>query len=544
MARVSIVGAGVAGLATAALLAADGHAVDVFEQNAEVGGRVGRIDRDGFRFDTGPSWYLMPEVYDHFFALLGTSSAAELDLRPLDPAYTVFSDPRRTARAAGAGVSATTPEAAATPVTIPRGRDRVNAVFEAREAGSGLRLSRHLASATQAKAMAERFFLYNPFLTPRSLLDRAVLGSLPRLVGLVTESLTRRTERIVADPRLRQILQYPAVFLGTDPRRAPAIYHLMSALDLDEGVDYPLGGFRTIVDALTRVAERAGARLHTSAPVDRIDTEAAGRRSRVTGVRWRDSETVAHRTPADIVVSAADLHHTETQLLAPADRDHTDAWWSRLTSGPGAVIVLLGVEGQLPQLPHHSLFFASDWAANFDAIFGRRQRIPYPASLYVCRPSATDPTVAPPGCENLFVLVPIPADVGLGAGGPEGAGDALIERVADRAIAQIADWAGIPELPARIRVRHTIGPADFAQNWHSWLGGMLGPAHTLRQSAMFRARNRSRSVAGLYFAGGTTAPGVGVPMCLISAEVVCKHLRGDASPGPLPVGERRGRRPR
>ncbi|GAA1629108.1 MULTISPECIES: phytoene desaturase family protein [Brevibacterium] len=527
MSRVSVIGAGVAGLATACLLARDGHQVTVLEKNAEVGGRVGRIERSGFRFDTGPSWYLMPEVFDHFFALMGTSASAELDLTLLDPAYTVFTDPSATS--------------GSDPVTIPAGRERVLDVLESLETGARQRLEAYLASAADAKTMAERFFLYNPFTAPSSVLERSVLIALPRLVRLLTESLAHRAEATVVHPRIRQILQYPAIFLGTDPRAAPAIYHLMSTLDLDEGVQYPKGGFRTIIDALERLARASGVDIRTSATVESIDTDAAGddstrRRARptVTGLTWTDAAGKRRSDDADIVVSAADLHHTETALLAADERTYPEPWWDTVTSGPGAVLVLLGVDGQLPELAHHSLFFTPDWEVNFDDIFGSRPRLPHPASLYVCRPSATDVTVAPDGQENLFVLVPVPADPGLGEGGPEGTGDPLIERTADRAIDQIARWAGIPDLRERIVVRHTIGPTDFAADYNSWLGGMLGPAHTLRQSAMFRPQNRSRTVDGLYYAGGTTAPGVGVPMCLISAEVVLKHIRGDQTPGPLP----------
>lgn len=131
------------------------------------------------------------------------------------------------------------------------------------------------------------------------------------------------------------------------------------------------------------------------------------------------------------------------------------------------------------------------------------------------------------------MLVPVPADPAIGHGGADGAGSRVVEEVADRVIAQIADWAGIPDLAERIVLRHTIGPADFARDLHSWRGGMLGPAHILSQSAMFRAQNASRRVRGLYYAGATTAPGVGVPMCLISAELVLKRIRGDHSPGPI-----------
>lgn len=529
--RTGIIGGGAAGLATAILLAREGHSVDLFEKNPHLGGRIGVFERDGFRFDTGPSWYLMPEVFEHFFALAGTSADAELDLRTLDPGYTVFSPPGPVDAISGA-------PGRMRELTIPQGRSRVRATFDSVERGTGDALDDYLVSAEHTKELALARFLYNPFTSPRSLLHRDILGALPKLVRQLVTSLAGFAEASFHDPVLRQILQYPAIFLGTDPRRAPAIYHLMSTLDLDQGVSYPMSGFHTIIDALVRLADRSGVRLHTGTAVTHIDTEAApgrGRtRRRVTGLSWTDGAGRAHTHSADVVVSAADLHHTETRLLDSEDQTFPERSWTSVTSGPGAVLVFLGIEGELEALPHHSLFFTEDWAANFDAIFGSTQKIPSPASIYVCRPSATDPTVAPPGHENLFLLIPVPADAGLGAGGDDGGGDPRIETAADRAINQIARWADIPDLRQRIRVRRTQGPTDFAEGFNSWLGGMLGPAHTLRQSAMFRRQNSSK-VDGLFYAGATTAPGVGVPMCLISAELVLKRLRGDSSPGPLPT---------
>jgi phytoene desaturase len=193
------------------------------------------------------------------------------------------------------------------------------------------------------------------------------------------------------------------------------------------------------------------------------------------------------------------------------------------------------VRGAVPQLAHHSLFFTQDWSRNFSDIFGAEARIPEPASSYVSRPSATDPTVAPAGCESLFVLVPVPADVTLGSGGVDGDGDPAIEKVADAAVDQIASWANVPDLRSRIVVRRTFGPGDFADDFNAWSGGALGPAHTLRQSAVFRTGNVSRKVSGLYYAGASTLPGIGLPMCLISAELVVKRLRRDRSAKPLEV---------
>ena len=521
MTRVIVIGGGIAGLATSALLAHEGHEVTVLERNPRLGGRAGIVAEQGFRFDTGPSWFLMREVFDHFFDLLGTSTEAQLDLRLLDPGYQVFSEPdaidgRRT-------------------VTVPHGIDAVAAVFERLEPGAGAAVRKYVKSAGRTAQAAINRFLYNPFTRVTSVLGRDVLRASPTLLRLLSTSLEKFIERRFGHPSLRRILVYPAVFLGTDPKRAPAIYHLLSAFDLDQGVFYPMGGFWTLVERLETLARRAGATVVVSAEVNEVLTEDEGGRLAARGVRWVDSEGAARTFRADAVVSAADLHHTETELLARRARSYPESWWAKVDSGPGAIIALLGIEGSVPQLGHHSLFFTDDWDANLQAIFGTDTEVPDPASLYVSKTSATDPTVAPDGCENLFVLIPVPPDVEIGCGGRDGDGAPEVEAAVDAAIERIGDWAGIEDLRGRIRLRRTIGPADFAQDFHSWKGGMLGPSHTLRQSAFLRAQNKSRRVDGLYFAGATTAPGIGVPMCLISAELVAKRIRGDHTPGPTPV---------
>jgi phytoene desaturase len=515
--RVVVVGGGVAGLATAALLAGDGHDVELLEQRADLGGRAGLWERDGFRFDTGPSWWLMPEVFDHFYAMLGTTTAEQVDLVTLDPGYRVFFEEHE-------------------PLDVARSESANRRLFESVEPGGGRALGAYLDSAREVYDLAVDRFLYTSFESTAAYTGWRLVRSAPRLAGLLTRSLEAFVSARFDDVRLRQVLGYPAVFLGSSPDRAPAMYHLMSALDLADGVRYPLGGFTTLVESLERLARERGVRVRTGCAATAVETRARrarrGPRAEVTGVRFVDGTGVEDVLTADVVVGATDLHHVETGLLPEDLQTYPESYWDKAVSGPGAVLVNLGVRGALPQLEHHSLFFTADWQRNFDAIFDTPSRVPDPASIYVCRPSATDAAVAPADHENLFVLVPVPPDPGIGRGGEDGAGDPTVEAVADRAIAMVAEWAGVPDLAERIVVRRTVGPGDFVADLNAWSGGALGPAHVLRQSAFFRAGNASRKVAGLFYAGHATVPGVGLPMCLISAELVLKRLRGDRSTGP------------
>ncbi|MEY4560381.1 MAG: phytoene desaturase, partial [Actinomycetota bacterium] len=195
------------------------------------------------------------------------------------------------------------------------------------------------------------------------------------------------------------------------------------------------------------------------------------------------------------------------------------------------LLMYLGVKGKIDQLDHHTLLYTKDWGKNFAKVFRKadgKSEVPDPASLYICNPSKTDPSVAPEGMENIFVLVPAAADVGIG-----GAGDASFEAAADKVIDQIAQWCEIPDLKDRIVVRRTMGPRDFQNELNAWSGTALGMAHTLRQSAFFRPKNYSKKLKNLFYVGHNTIPGIGLPMCLIGAELVYKHLTDDRSSGPI-----------
>ncbi|WP_434923029.1 phytoene desaturase family protein [Glutamicibacter sp. PAEs-4] len=509
---VVVIGAGFSGLASAGLLAARGCKVTVIEQQPHPGGRSGRLEREGFRFDTGPSWYLMPEVFEHWFRLMGTSTSEQLQLRELDPGYRVFFQHRDAPVDVGTGAAA-------------------SALFDALEPGSAPALARYLRTAKEGYELALEHFLYDDFSSLTGLLHLKILRRAPQLAKLLATSLAGHAARRFASTEIRQLLGYPAVFLGSSPKRTPALYQLMSHLDLADGVKYPMGGFAAVADAMAALAQKHGASIHLSATATAIETS-PGKNPRVTAVRWIDEHGKAQRTEATHVIGAADVRHLDGELLPEELQTHTAKSFQRKDPGPSAVLLCLGVKGHLPQLEHHNLLFTTDWDENFSRI-RNGQALQEETSIYVCKPSATDPDVAPEGCENLFILVPAPAVPGWGMGAADGAGAEMVEAVADAAIDQLASWAGIEDLRSRIVVRQSIGPGDFAAQYGAFKGGALGLAHTLGQSAMLRPGNRSATVRGLHYAGSTVRPGIGVPMCLISGELAAKAVLGVPGAGPM-----------
>lgn len=506
MKKAVVIGGGVAGLATTALLLRDGYEVHLVEQNEQLGGRAGTIELDGFRWDTGPSWYLMPDAMSHFFQLCGTTIEEHLDLVSLEPAYRVIDEHNER-------------------IDVISDIDVMAELFESREPGAGAKLRAYIDSATKVYNLAVDGFLYTNFTNFIPYLSPGVLRLLPQLLASLSTSLKVKVNAQFRDAKLRQILSYPAVFLSSDPSTTPALYHLMSHTDLVQGVHYPRGGFTAFIKALISLIDDAV--LHLGTPVTAITTN--GRNA--TGVQV-GSEFI----DADIVVSCADQHHTETQLLPAALRTKPEKTWQHKQPGLSTVLVLAGVKGKLPELLHHTLLFSSDWDDDFRTVFeGFHADFPASESIYISKTSATDTDVAPAGHENLFILVPVPADTSIGHGSAYGEESELVGRIAAAAIDQIGRWAGIDDFQERIVVQRTIGPADFADRYNSWSGGSIGPSHTLAQSAFFRGSNKSRKVDGLYYAGATTVPGVGVPMCLISAENVLKRLHGDKSVGPTQI---------
>lgn len=495
--KVCIIGAGLGGIATAGYLARAGYDVAVYEQLSYLGGRAGVLKIKGFTFDIGPSWYLMPEVFEHYFNLMGTTTAEQLDLIRLDPSYKVFFSN-------------------GDPIVIRPDQSHNYTVFEAIEPGAGDRLRKYARQAGTTYDLALKHFLYTNFQSIGDVLKPDIIKNSYTLTRLALTSYHHEVSRFFKDSRLQRTLEYSAVFLGASPFGTSGIYTLMGALDYRDGVYYPKGGMYTLVERMVECARQAGVTFHTSSPVTRIICQ----NGRTQGLELATGKVVQ----SDIVISNADLHFTETKLLEPQYQTYPERYWSSRNSGPSALMIYAGIKGLLPQLEHHDLLFVDEWRQNFEAIYTNK-RIPNPASIYLSRATATDPQFAPPGHEALVALVPFPANMQID--------NDEYEQIANTYLANIEQMTGISDLRQRIVVRQLMTPNDFGSRYNSWQLNSIGPAHTLRQTALLRTGNRSKKLNNLYYVGGATIPGVGMPMVVIGAELVYKHIAGIRRGGPV-----------
>ncbi|GAA0538474.1 phytoene desaturase family protein [Halorubrum ejinorense] len=484
---VVVIGGGFGGLSTACYLADAGADVTLLEKNEQLGGRASRLEVDGFKFDMGPSWYLMPDVFERFFGHFGRSPDEFYELERLDPHYRVFwKDGDR--------------------VDVLPDRDKNREIFESYEPGAGEAFDAYLAESERTYDIGMEHFVYEDRPRLRDYVDTDVLRYSWGLSLL--GKMQGHVEDYFDHPKLQQLMQYTLVFLGGSPTNTPALYNLMSHVDYNMGVYYPDGGIGAVVDGIVELAEDLGVEFVTDAAVTGIE----GR----YGAFAVDTEN-GGRYLADRVVSDADYAHTEQALLPERKRQYTEEYWESRTYAPSAFLLYLGVEGDVPDLEHHTLVLPTDWDEHFEQIFDDPEWPDDPA-YYLCVPSKTDDTVAPEGHSNLFALVPIAPGL---ADTPE-----IRNRYRDLVIDDIAENTGT-DLRGRVVVEETFSVDDFAERYNSYAGSALGLAHTLTQTSLLRPPHTSDAVDGLYFTGSTTTPGIGVPMCLISGQLTAEAMADD-----------------
>jgi phytoene desaturase len=508
--RAVVVGSGFGGLAVAIRLAAAGHEVTVLEKRDRIGGRAYQYELEGFRFDGGPTVLTAPFMFEELFALAGERLADHVQLVALDPFYRSF-DADGLAFDHHASESGMLAEVAARSPSDVAGFQRL-----------GRRIS----------GIFDAFYPYTerPMMRPQ-----VMLAMLPYLLQhRAMLDVSRLVDSCVRDPFLRQALSFHPLLIGGDPARTPALYSLIVEFERRWGVHYALGGTGALVTALGGLLERLGGRIVLGADVDRVLV----RDGRAVGVQLSDSTTYA----GDVVVSNADPGFTYGTLLAGEPRARpARARMRQARQSMSLHVLYFGADRTWPDsaLAHHNMLFARDQHSAMRRVFpsrmGGRTRAPaggVPVAedmfLYVHVPTRTDPSVAPPGCEALYVLVATQAR-------PEPAPDPLQEQALVRsAVLDLLDRRYMPGLSEHIVVEHAIGPEHFRDVLNSPQGAAFSLQPTLFQSGWFRPHNRSRSIEDLYLVGAGTHPGAGVPAVLasgkIAAELIASRLAGPRMP--------------
>jgi 1-hydroxy-2-isopentenylcarotenoid 3,4-desaturase len=485
-----VIGAGYSGLSMAALLAKDGWQVTVLEKNDEIGGRARLWKTKGFSFDMGPSWYLMPEVFERFFELFDRKREDFFELRRLDPYYKVFFSPEDTALL----------------------RPDLNAnieLFESFEKGGGNQFRKYVDEATYKYDIAISTFLYREYRKLTDFFDRQVVFEGTKLH--IFSKLDKYVRRYFSDRRARQILEYTMVFLGTDPKSAPALYSIMSHVDMQGGVFFPKDGMAGVAEGIAGLCRDLGVTIITGQDVKKIT---------VSGGRASGVETADTSYPADLVVSGADYQHVESDLIDAAHRSYSSSYWNKRVVAPSMFIIYLGLGRKLKNLEHHNLYFQEDWGEHFKTIF-EKPAWPQKPCFYLSVISKTDPETAPEGGENIFLLVPT-------AAGLDDSDDAQREQYYEHVIKHVEEITG-EDFHSDILVKRIFSQRDFSGDYHAFKGTALGLSHTLMQTAVFRPAHRSRKISNLYHVGQYTHPGVGVPMALISSEIVAGEIRREFS---------------
>jgi len=499
---VAVIGGGLGGLAAACTLAARGHRVRLFEKNPWLGGKVAVLERDGFRFDMGPTILILPSVLRRIFAEAGRELEDYLELVPLEPQWRSFFDDGSVLDLMGE-------------------EEAMASHLEGFAPGSAPGYRKFLSLSERLHDISERYFLWRSIGSVRDTFD---LGSSFRL-GVLKDLWAMRMGRSVAgtvrshirEPRVAQMVDHFTQYVGSAPDASPAVLCGIAHMQTSEGVWYPLGGTRAVPEALERLARELGVEIHTGTGVERIVVDD----EKVVAVETDRGE----RFPVSAAVSNCDAVRTHRELLAArtglakraAARFEKRRSYEPACSG---VVLYLGLDRAYDHLEHHNFVFSRDPEAEFDAIYRRGEPAPDP-TCYLCAPARTEPAVAPEGGEALYVLVHTPYLR------PEHDWSEMLPRYRRVILDKLKRTGGLEDLEDRIVTEAVLTPQDIHDRYRVLNGAIYGLASHGKIHGAFKPANRSPDVEGLYLAGGAAHPGPGMPMVMMSGWIAADALDRD-----------------
>jgi phytoene desaturase len=482
--KVIVIGAGFAGLAAATKLADEGYEVRILEKNSVAGGRARLFEEDGFKFDMGPSWYWMPDIFERYFAEFNKKPSDYYDLIRLDPSYkVVFSATEET--------------------NLPADMTELENLFESIESGSRYQLRKFLEESEYKYRVGIGDFVWKPSLSITEFFDFRLVSKAFSLD--LFASFGKYIRKFFKSERLLQIMEFPILFLGATPKDTPALYSLMNYADIALGTWYPMGGMHEIIKAMVALAEEKGVKINLGEAVKSIKVE---------GNQAKTVKTDLGEYKADIVIGGADYQHIEQKLLDESHRNYSTKYWDSRVMAPSSILYYLGVNRRVDKLTHHNLFFDEDFNQHAHEIY-TEPKMPSKPLFYVSAPSKTDKSVAPEGCENLFILIPIAPDLE--------DGEDIREKYYQIVMERLEKFVG-HSVRENVVYKRSFAVSDFKNDYNSFRGNAYGLANTLLQTAFLKPSLKNKKVKNLFYTGQLTVPGPGVPPSLISGLVVANQV--------------------
>ena len=479
--KINIIGSGFSSLAAACYLAKEGNEVTVFEKNNTIGGRARQLKKEGFTFDIGPTLYWMPDVFERFFADFDKKPSDYYELIKLAPAYQVYF-----------GINNF--------ITIADNLSEIVKTFENIEKGSGKKLTSFIKEAQDNYNIAIKDLVYRPGVSPLELVTLETAKKVNQFFGNISNDIRKKFK----NKKLVQILEFPVLFLGAKPSDTPSFYSFMNFADFGLGTWHPKNGMYSVILAMEQLALELGVKITTNANVTKINVQ----NNKAVSITVNEIEE-----KADVILSGADYHHSET-LLDENYRVYSEKYWNKKIFAPSSLLFYVGFNKKIYNVEHHSLFFDVDFDVHESDIYDN-PKLPEEPLFYASFPSKTDQNAAPKDCEAGIFLIPL-------APGLEDTPE-LREKYFNKIISRFENITQ-QAVQKNIICKESFCVNDFIKEYNSYKGNAYGLANTLLQTAFLRPKLKSKKVNNLYFTGQLTVPGPGVPPSLISGKLVSELI--------------------
>ncbi|MEA5427316.1 phytoene desaturase family protein [Arcicella lustrica] len=482
--KVIVIGSGFSGLSVATSLADKGYEVTILEKNSVAGGRARVFQAKGFTFDMGPSWYWMPDVFDNYFAKFNKKTSDYYDLVRLDPSYSVILEGNET-------------------INLPASINKLGDLFESMEVGSKEKFQEFLRQAEYKYDVGINQFVWKPSTSITEFLSLKLLYDVVRLD--VFQSFASHIRKFFKDEKILKMMEFPILFLGATPENTPAMYSLMNYAEMKLGTWYPMGGMFKIVEGMVKLAEEKGVKILLNQDVQKIEVIDGSAKKVITN----QGEFMA-----DVIVASADYHHVEDKLLGEEYRNYDEEYWKKRVMAPSSLLFYLGINKRIPKLLHHNLFFDEDFKVHAHEIYTAPQW-PSKPLFYASAPTKTDESIAPEGCENVFLLIPVAPDLE--------DSEEIREKYYHIIMERLEKYCGVSIRDAVV-FKRSYAHSDFKADYNAFRGNAYGLANTLMQTALLKPSLKSKKVKNLFYTGQLTVPGPGVPPSLISGLVVAEEV--------------------